>query len=158
MTPDRVAIGLGSNLGDREATLRAAIARVHALPMSAVLSVSRFHETVPVGPVAQGMFLNACAVVATGLEPLHFIYELQAIELAAGRDRTSGERWGPRTLDLDVLLWGDRQIDLPGLRVPHPRMHERRFVLAPLVEVWPQHGVIPGTRLTLDQALARAQA
>lgn len=158
MTPDRVAIGLGSNLGDREATLVAALASIHAMPMSAMVAVSRFHETQPVGPVAQGMFLNACAVVTTALSPSCFIQALQAIELAAGRTRLMEQRWGPRTLDLDVLLWGDLVIDVPGLRVPHPRMHERRFVLEPLAEVWPQDFVIPATRLTLREALAHARA
>jgi 2-amino-4-hydroxy-6-hydroxymethyldihydropteridine diphosphokinase len=132
---------MGSNLGDREQTLRSAVAAIAALPMTAVVATSRLHETAPVGPGVQGMYLNACVRVATCLTPRGLLAALLRIEMAHGRDRSSQKRWGPRTLDLDLLLFGDvvmhDESAAPYLTLPHPRMCERLFVLQPLAEVWP---------------------
>ena len=132
----RAYIGLGSNLGDREATIRAALA---ALP--GVVAVSELRETAPVGVVDQPPFLNGAAALETELTPRELLDALLAVEQGLGRERR--ERWGPRTIDLDLLLYGDETIDEPGLDVPHPRLHERRFALEPLAELEPEL-VIPG--------------
>jgi len=127
-------IALGSNLGDRAATLEAAVRRLRAEPGLRVLAVSGWHETDPVGgPAGQGKFLNAAATVETDLSPESLLALLQRIENQFGRVRTVKD--GPRTLDLDLLLYGDRVIDTPTLSVPHPRMHHRAFVLVPLAEI-----------------------
>ncbi|HEX4131779.1 MAG TPA: 2-amino-4-hydroxy-6-hydroxymethyldihydropteridine diphosphokinase [Pirellulales bacterium] len=127
-------IGLGSNLGDRAATLDRAAAALAAEPEIAVVSRSGWHETAPVGgPLGQGAFLNGTVVVETTLEPESLLDRLQQIETRLGRQR--GERWAARTLDLDLLLYDDRIVDSPRLTVPHPRMAFRRFVLAPAAEV-----------------------
>lgn len=129
-------IGLGSNLGDREATLRGALARLNAWRGIRVLAVSRFRETEPVGFTDQPRFVNAVAAVETELEPRPLLEAMLAIEQAMGRTR-EGPRFGPRTIDLDLLVYEDRIVDEPGLRVPHPRLHERAFVLEPLAELQP---------------------
>lgn len=129
----RTAIALGSNLGDRLAHLRHALGGLRSL--GSLVAVSSVYETAPVGGPPQGSYLNAVAILDTVLEPAALLEELQRIERAAGRRRD--ERWGPRTLDLDLLLYGRRTFDGPGLTVPHRRLRERRFVLEPLVEVWP---------------------
>jgi 2-amino-4-hydroxy-6-hydroxymethyldihydropteridine diphosphokinase len=129
-------IGLGSNLGDREATIEAAIA---ALP--GVVAVSRLRETEPVGVLDQPPFLNGAAALETTLSPRELLGTLLAIERELGRERR--ERWGPRTIDLDLLLYGDAVVDEPGLTVPHPRLHERHFALEPLHELDPEL-VVPG--------------
>jgi 2-amino-4-hydroxy-6-hydroxymethyldihydropteridine diphosphokinase len=127
-------IALGSNLGDRLATLRAAVRRLRAEPGLRVLDVSGWWETDPVGgPPGQGKFLNAAAAAETDKSPEELLALLQQIENQFGRVR--GVKDGPRTLDLDLLLYGDRVIDTPTLTVPHPRMHERAFVLSPLSEL-----------------------
>ena len=131
-----VYIGLGSNLGDREATLRRALARLNAWRGITVDAVSRFRETDPVGYTDQPRFVNAVAAVETDLEPRALLDALLAIERAMGRTR-EGPRFGPRTIDLDLLIYEDRVVDEPGLRVPHPRLHERAFVLEPLAELAP---------------------
>ena len=129
-------IGLGSNLGDRKAILDGAVAQLRQTPELIVRSVSTYHETRPVGgPAGQGSFLNAAAALETTLEPIALLHRLQEIEADAGRVRTV--RWGERTLDLDVLLFGDELIHTPELSVPHPRMGVRRFVLVPLEEITP---------------------
>jgi len=133
----RAFIGLGSNLGDREATLREALRRLDAVEGIAVVAVSSFRETDPVGKVEQPRFVNAAAELETSLAPRELLDRLLEAELALGRDRTKEERWGPRTLDLDLLLYGDVTIDEPGLEVPHPRLPERAFVLEPLLELDP---------------------
>jgi 2-amino-4-hydroxy-6-hydroxymethyldihydropteridine diphosphokinase len=132
-----VLIGLGSNLGDRKAHLDHAVASLSRTPDLTVRAVSSYRETAPVGgPAGQGTFLNAAAAVETTLEAEALLDRLHAIEDDAGRVR--GPRWGERTLDLDLLLFGERVIQTPRLRVPHPRMALRRFVLAPLAEVAPE--------------------
>ena len=129
-------IALGSNLGDRRRTLEGAIAALGTTRGVTVRKVSSFHETEPVGgPPGQGMFLNAAAVLETTLDPLELLHTLQQIEERFGRVRTV--RWGERTLDLDILLFGDQIIDTPELTVPHPGLRVRRFVLEPLAEVAP---------------------
>jgi 2-amino-4-hydroxy-6-hydroxymethyldihydropteridine diphosphokinase len=133
----RVFVGLGSNLGDRESTLRAAVGRLRGLPEVEVRRVSTLRDTDPVGPVPQPRFLNGVVELETGLSPRMLLGALLELERAFGRDRTAALAQGPRTLDLDLLLYDDRKIEEPGLEVPHPRLHERRFVLEPLAELDP---------------------
>lgn len=135
-------IGLGANLGDRAGTLREALARLDSEPGIEVKAVSAVRETEPVGYVDQPRFLNAAAAVETGLRPLALLRRLQAVERGLGRTH-EGPRFGPRTIDLDLLLYGDEVVDEPGLTVPHPRLAERRFVLEPLAELDPAL-VVPG--------------
>ena len=129
-------VGLGSNLGDREATIREAAELIGARRLSKII------ETEPWGNEEQPKFLNAVAEVETELEPRALLDLLLEVERQLGRDR-DGTHWGPRTIDLDLLLYGDRVIDEPGLTVPHPFLHERLFVLEPLAELDPAM-VIPG--------------
>lgn len=129
-------VGVGSNLGDREATIRSAIARLGAHPGIRIVQCSALIETEPVGP-PQPRYLNGALAVETSLEPPWLLAELLRIERELGRVRDPAVRMGPRTLDLDLLLYGDRVIDEPGLTVPHPRMPERAFVLIPLAEIAP---------------------
>jgi 2-amino-4-hydroxy-6-hydroxymethyldihydropteridine diphosphokinase len=127
-------IALGSNLGDREAQLEAALKALRASAGVRLTAVSAFYETEPVGPPPQGPYLNGAAELATSLGPRALLDRLLAIEAAAGRRRTA-ERNTARTLDLDLLFFGGLRIDEPGLQVPHPRLHERAFVLEPLCEI-----------------------
>jgi 2-amino-4-hydroxy-6-hydroxymethyldihydropteridine diphosphokinase len=130
-------IALGSNLGDREATLRSAVVEMNALPLTRVMRESRLYEFAPIGgPSGQANFLNAAGLLETRLPPGELLSELQQIESRHGRQRD--QRWSPRTLDLDLLLYGDRVIDTPTLVVPHSRMSFRRFVLAPAAEIAPE--------------------
>jgi len=133
----RAYVALGSNLGDREATLCAALETLAAEPRIDVVAVSRFYDTEPVGYVDQPRFLNGAAALETELPPRELLERLLAVELRFGRSREDVPSQGPRTLDLDLLLYGDAEIDEPGLRVPHPRLHERRFVLEPLADLDP---------------------
>jgi 2-amino-4-hydroxy-6-hydroxymethyldihydropteridine diphosphokinase len=144
-------IGLGSNLGDREGTLRGALARLAEL---GEVRVSSFRETDPVGVTDQPKFVNAVAELSTQLAPRDLLDALLAIERELGRDRSREQRWGPRTLDLDLLLYGAEMIDEPGLTVPHPRLADRRFVLEPLHELVPGLVLPDGTRV--GDLLARA--
>lgn len=130
----RAYVGLGANLGDTRATLQAALDALAALPGTALVARSSFYATAPVD--ADGPdYLNAVAALDTTLDAPALLAAMQAIELAHGRARSY--RNAPRTLDLDLLLFGDASIDLAQLTVPHPRMHERAFVLAPLAEIAP---------------------
>lgn len=144
-------VGLGSNVGDREDHLRSALDGLAAL--GEVTAVSPLYETEPVGFLDQGPFLNAVACVATRLAAPQFLSGLQRLEQAAGRART--QKNGPRTLDLDLLFWGGSALELPGLEVPHPRLHLRRFVLAPLCDLAPglRHPVLDRTARELLSAL-----
>jgi 2-amino-4-hydroxy-6-hydroxymethyldihydropteridine diphosphokinase len=135
-------IGLGANLGDREATMRAALAALDLTPGLRVVAVSTFRETDPVGYLDQPRFLNAAAAVETDLDPQGVLDALLAVERELGRTR-EGPRHGPRTIDLDLLLFGEARLDEPGLTVPHPRLQERAFVLDPLAELDPTL-VVPG--------------
>jgi 2-amino-4-hydroxy-6-hydroxymethyldihydropteridine diphosphokinase len=148
-------IALGSNLGDREHNLRAAIEMLRQADGVRVRSVSSFYETEPVGYTEQPAFINAAAEVMTALSPMELLRLCQDIENRLGRVRTV--KWGPRTADLDILLYGDAVMDTPELKIPHPLMHERRFVLEPLAEVAPG-AVHPVTGMTISQLLDKAAA
>jgi 2-amino-4-hydroxy-6-hydroxymethyldihydropteridine diphosphokinase len=132
----RAYVGLGSNLGDRERTLRAAVAALGDEAGIDVVAVSTLRETAPVGVGEQPPFLNGAVELETTLTARELLDVLLAVEQRFGRVRIPGEH-GPRTLDLDLLLYGQEAIDEPGLTVPHPRLHERRFVLEPLAELDP---------------------
>jgi len=132
----RAAIALGSNLDDPEAQVRRAFDEIAALPRTELLARSKLYRTAPVGHADQPDFINACALVETSLAPRELLDGLLAIEQAHHRVRAVPN--GPRTLDLDIILYGDRSIREPGLTIPHPRAHERQFVLAPLNDVWPE--------------------
>ncbi len=128
-------LGLGSNLGDRRQYLAEAVRRLHAGPGLQVMAVSAVYESSPVGMAAQPDFLNLVVQVATSHPPHELLDQCLCIEAALGRERR--ERWGPRTIDIDVLLYGDVSIADENLTVPHPRMAERSFVLTPLAEIAP---------------------
>ncbi len=130
-------LGLGSNLGDRAENLRQALERVGKLPKTHVVRCSTLHETDPVGGPPQGKFLNAAARIETSLKPMDLLDRLQQIEQEMGRP-PERIRWGPRVVDLDLLDYDGLQLKLPELELPHPRMHERPFVLAPLAEIEPE--------------------
>jgi 2-amino-4-hydroxy-6-hydroxymethyldihydropteridine diphosphokinase len=133
----RVFVGLGANLGDREAMLLGALDLLSAEPDLELLAVSSFRETDPVHVLDQPRFLNAAAEFETELPGPALLERLLDVERRLGRVR-SGRRFGPRTIDLDLLLYGSETISGPGLRVPHPRLHERRFALEPLAELDPE--------------------
>jgi len=135
-------VGIGSNLGDREAQLTRAVELLSAEDDIEVSAVSQIRETEPVGPVEQGPFLNGAVRLETGLGPRALLDRLLDIEQRLGRVRR--ERFGPRTIDLDLLLYGDVVVDEPGLTVPHPRLTERRFALEPLSDLDPGL-TIPGS-------------
>jgi 2-amino-4-hydroxy-6-hydroxymethyldihydropteridine diphosphokinase len=128
-------VGIGSNLGDREDNLARAIELLSAEDGVEVVAVSEIRETEPVGPIAQGPFLNGAVRIDTDLGPAELLERLLAVEQRLGRVRR--ERFGPRTIDLDLLLYGEKVVDEPGLTVPHPRLHERRFALEPLSDLAP---------------------
>ena len=138
----RAYVGLGANLGDRDVTLRAALDRLAAEPGIELVAVSSFRETDPDGYLDQPRFVNAAAAIETALGPRELLDRLLAVERDLGRTR-EGPRFGPRTIDLDLLLYGDVVLDEPGLTLPHPRLHERRFALEPLAELDPAL-VVPG--------------
>ena len=138
----RAYVGLGANLGERERTLRAAVDALAAEQGIEVLAVSSLRETDPVGVGEQPPFLNGAVALETTLAARELLEVLLSVEHRFGRVRGPGEH-GPRTLDLDLLLYGDEQIDEPGLTVPHPRLQERRFVLEPLAELAPSL-MVPG--------------
>ena len=132
----RAAIALGSNLDDPEAHVRRAMDEIDSLERTRVLARSSLFRTAPVGYAGQPDFVNACVLVETGLAPRALLEALLALEKRHGRVR--GIPNGPRTLDLDIVLYGEERIDEPGLQVPHPRARQRAFVLDPLREVWPE--------------------
>ena len=147
-------VGPGANLGDREPSLRAALDLLRADPAIEVVAVSTLRETEPVGYLEQPPFLNGAARLETTLRPRELLERLLEIERALGRVR-GGPKYGPRTLDLDLLLYGDERIDEPGLTVPHPRLHERAFALEPLREldpalVVPDHGSVAALLARLE--------
>jgi 2-amino-4-hydroxy-6-hydroxymethyldihydropteridine diphosphokinase len=133
----RAYVALGANLGDREATIRAGLADLDAAPGARVVAVSKLRETEPVGYLDQPAFLNGAAALETTLEPRALLELLLEVERRHGRAREGAPPQGPRTLDLDLLVYGSVTIDEPGLTVPHPRLHERAFVLEPLSDLDP---------------------
>ena len=139
---------MGSNLGDRGATLRRAVELLGADPEIRVVAVSELRETDPVGYADQPRFLNGVCAVDTTLEPRPLLDRLHAVEAALGRVRDGVPRYGPRTCDLDLLLYGSRVLDEDGLVVPHPRLSERRFVLEPLAELDPLLTLPDGRRVS----------
>ena len=146
-------LGLGSNLGDRRSLLDAALAALRAHPRIRVTAVSSYIETEPVGgPPGQGRFLNATAQIETDLAPPALLSELKRIERNLGRREWT--RWGPREIDLDILLFGNQMLRTKDLTIPHPRMRERRFVLEPLAEIAPD-AVDPSGGLTIRELLRR---
>lgn len=148
----RAYVGLGANLGSREATMQRAVDLLAAEDGIRVAALSTFRESDPVGVVDQPPFLNGVVALETTLSPCELLDVLLEVERGLGRVR-GGARWGPRAIDLDLLTYGDEIVHQPGLRVPHPRLHERRFVLEPLAELEPDL-VIPGRGRT-SELLAR---
>jgi len=151
----RAFIGLGSNLGDREAMIRLALDEVARLPGTTVLRASSLYDTEPVGEVDQPNFLNAAALVETELTARQLLWNLMLVERRLGRVR--GQRWGPRVIDLDLLFYGSQVLEEPDLRVPHPEVIRRAFVLVPLVEIDPAF-VHPETGETLLHHLSTLNA
>ncbi|WP_444883906.1 2-amino-4-hydroxy-6-hydroxymethyldihydropteridine diphosphokinase [Microbulbifer sp. PSTR4-B] len=133
---ERVFIGLGSNLSEPQKQLRSALAAMEEIPDCRLLRCSSFYHSAPIGPGEQPDYVNAVVELECALTPIGLLDQLQTIEQAHGRERSV--RWGARTLDLDVLLFGEQQLDETRLQVPHPRMAERNFVLQPLAELDPQ--------------------
>lgn len=148
-------IGLGSNVGDRLGHLRRGLGHIAKLPGTALLSVSSVYECEPVGKTDQPRFLNAAAAIEAGLEPHDLLREFLRIERLCGRERL--ERWGPRTLDLDILVVEDRVVCSAGLIIPHPRLLERAFVLLPLAEIAPDL-VVPGGTATVAELASLVDA
>ncbi len=138
-------IALGSNLGNPQQQLDCAVAALQKLPQSEFLALSPWYQSKPHGPVSQPDYLNGVAAIATELTPAELLRHLQAIENRQGRVRL--ERWGPRTLDLDILLYGNEIIALPDLIIPHPAMKQRNFVLLPLADIAPALVLPDGTAL-----------
>lgn len=149
--PVMACIGLGGNVGDAVGTVAAALRMLDALPGLRVVRASRLYRTPAWGLREQPAFVNAVALVETSLSPRQLLDALLRVELDFGRTRApdGSDRWGPRILDLDVLLYGAREVDEPGLRIPHPRLHERAFALVPLVEAAPD-AIIPGAGAARD--------
>ncbi|URQ61552.1 2-amino-4-hydroxy-6-hydroxymethyldihydropteridine diphosphokinase [Pantoea alhagi] len=133
----RVYLALGSNLADPLHQVRNALDALNAIPQTQRVAVSSFYRTPPYGPPDQPDYLNAAVALDTALSPEALLDHTQRIELEQGRERKA-ERWGPRTLDLDILLFGDRVLHTPRLTVPHYDMHNRAFMLVPLLEIAPQ--------------------
>jgi len=133
MAPERAFIALGSNVGNRDAHLAHARARLGALPGTRVVAVSRLEETEPIGPVAQPPYLNQMVLLETTLRPAELLAHCRAIEAERGRERR--ERWGPRTLDLDIVRYGARTVREPDLTIPHPELPNRRFWQREIAEI-----------------------
>jgi 2-amino-4-hydroxy-6-hydroxymethyldihydropteridine diphosphokinase len=134
-------VALGANLGDRESSLRDALRRLADDPELEVRSISSVYETAPVGFTDQPSFLNMAVCLGTDLEPIELLRRLLAIEQEMGRVRDV--RWGPRNIDLDLLLYGEMSMETPELTLPHPRMGQRAFVLVPLRDIWPNQASFP---------------
>ena len=156
MQPVLCAVAVGSNLGDRTATIRSAITALDAIEGIDVVEISSLHETEPVGGPDQGPFLNGAFLIRTVMRPRELLEHLHAVERTFGRVRPDPVRNGPRTLDLDLLLHGDEVLEESDITIPHPRMHERSFVLDPLVEIGGdlRHPVHARTVYELHRALS----
>lgn len=157
MTATDAFIGLGANLGDAARSLRDAATAIGELPDTRLLAMSPLYRSPAWGGVAQPDFVNAVAQVRTELDARSLLDALLAIEQRAGRQRDAASHWGPRVLDLDILLFGDQVIDEPGLRVPHPYLHERAFVLVPLHDIAPGlaapgHGPVAALAERIDRS------
>src|ERR1700761_8446024 len=146
-----VLIALGGNVGDVRTTFQKAIAHICGMAQAALLSRSSDYATPPWGEQDQPPFINACIEIETSLDPHALLFVLHKVEQKFGRDRAREQRWGPRTLDLDLIAYDDVAIDKPELILPHPRLFERAFVMVPLAEIAPDR-VIRGRRV--DEALA----
>ena len=133
---ERVFVGLGTNLGDLDRNLREAVQAIGKLPQTEIVRVSSFLSTEPWGIAEQPRFLNAVAEIRTQLEPLPLLRALKQLESELGR--VPSYRWGPRAIDFDIILYGERVVDLPGLRIPHPSYKEREFVMSSLREIAPE--------------------
>ncbi len=159
--PDRPSheafVALGGNIGDRHAILARALDALRAHPSITLVAHSRTHEYPAWGPIAQSPYLNAAAHLRTTLAPRDLLHALLAMERALGRDRSREQRWGPRTLDLDLLLYDDLTIREPDLTVPHPWLAKRRFVLEPLAELCPDR-LVPGQSRAVRDLLAALPA
>ncbi len=145
-------VGLGANLGDAAASVRGALGALGELPDTTLLAASRLYASPAWGREDQPDFVNAVAWLRTSLAARELLESLLAVEREFGRERAESERWGPRTLDLDLLLYGDARIDEPGLQVPHPYLHRRAFALLPLLEIAPEAS-IPGIGPARDAVL-----
>jgi 2-amino-4-hydroxy-6-hydroxymethyldihydropteridine diphosphokinase len=151
-TPVMACVALGANLGDAVATVQQALRDVAGLPQTQLLKASSLYRSAPYE--AQGPdFINAVALVQTQLSPLALLHALQALELQSGRERPYKN--APRTLDLDIIFYGDVTLSAPELTLPHPRWHERAFVLQPLAEVWPERVSAAQLEAVQDQAIHR---
>ena len=156
----RAHIALGANLADRAAAIAAAIDALASHPAIALIAQSSLHDTEPLGPPDQPRYLNAAVAIDTTLSPHALIGAMLDIERALGRDRSADAlRWGPRTIDLDLLTYADLTLSEPALTIPHPRMHERAFVLAPLAEIAPDliHPVLRRSIADLLDAMEHSQ-
>jgi 2-amino-4-hydroxy-6-hydroxymethyldihydropteridine diphosphokinase len=153
--PERVFVGVGSNLGDRRALIRRALRRLAALPATRLVARAPVRATDPVGPLPQPRYLNSAVEIETGLSPAALLHHLKRIERDLGRVRTV--RWGPRTIDLDILLFGRRRLRGRRLTVPHPRLARRRFALEPLADLAPDQ-IPPGCRRSVRQLLQALEA
>ena len=131
----RAYLALGGNVGDSRATLDRAVAMLAATPGVTLVARSSDYRTPPWGVTDQAPFINLCVAIDTTLAPLDLLTRVQEIERALGRDRANERRWGPRTVDIDIIAYGDLSLDEPGLALPHPRLFERAFVLMPLAEI-----------------------
>jgi len=150
-----VLIALGGNVGDVRATFVKAIANICGMAQAALVARSSDYKTPPWGDEHQEPFINACFEIETSLDPHALLFTLHKIEKKFGRDRANERRWGPRTLDLDIIAYDDVRLDKPELTLPHPRLFERAFVLVPLAEIVPNRPIAGQTPL---QALARLPA
>ncbi|MCW5892827.1 MAG: 2-amino-4-hydroxy-6-hydroxymethyldihydropteridine diphosphokinase [bacterium] len=150
--PHRVHIGIGSNLGDRRANALEAMERVSQLPDTRVVRASSLYESEPLGD-AKTWFVNSVIEIETDLQPDALLKRLKAIEEAMGRKRVKGKKWGSRIIDLDILLWDTDVVAKRTLKIPHPEMHKRRFVLLPLAELAP-HVVHPQLGQSISALLA----
>jgi 2-amino-4-hydroxy-6-hydroxymethyldihydropteridine diphosphokinase len=161
VTTHRAVLSVGSNLGDRLGTLQGCVQAIGGLPETDVLAISPVYETAPVGGPAQPDYLNAVLIAGTGLAPLDLLAGTQRIEADFGRVRAEGsQRFGPRTLDIDIISYDDQISDDPMLTLPHPRAHERPFVLAPWHDLdpaasLPGHGPVAALLARLDRAGVR---
>ena len=133
--PIRAFVGLGGNIGDVETTLTEALWSIDSLPQTSIRAQSKFYRSPPWGRTDQADFINAVVELQTRLAPRVLLNYLLEVEMRFGRDRSEGEKWGPRELDLDLLTYGEEVIDEPGMHLPHPHLHERAFVLVPLAEL-----------------------